>query len=174
MDVVRKDIDSLGGSISIETESGKGTSFILKIPLTLAIIDGMLVQIGENKYVIPVSNVVECIEYKATNEEDFLCSHIILRDEYFPCINMRNYFEITGNPEKEQQIVIVNDQTSKFGIIVDQIIGNHQTVIKPIGKLFKHIQGISGSTILGDGSIAIILDIFKLSDIIRKMDKNKC
>ena len=97
MDVVRKDIDSLGGSISIETESGKGTSFILKIPLTLAIIDGMLVQIGENKYVIPVSNVVECIEYKATNEEDFLCSHIILRDEYFPCINMRNYFEITGN-----------------------------------------------------------------------------
>lgn len=173
MDVVKRDIDSLGGSISIETEPGKGTSFILKIPLTLAIIDGMLVNIADNKYVIPVSNVVECIECNQIEESNFLCSHIILRDEYLPCINMRNYFNLEENHSKDQQIVIVKDQTSKIGIIVDHIIGNHQTVIKPIGKLFKKIQGISGSTILGDGSIAIILDIFKLSDIIRKMDKEK-
>ncbi|MBR0155820.1 MAG: chemotaxis protein CheA, partial [Treponema sp.] len=170
MDVVKKDIDSLGGSVSIETEKGRGSSFILKIPLTLAIIEGMLVQIGENKYVIPVSGVEECIEYEPKEDSDFLCSHIVARDEYLPCINMRKYFEVPGISSQDQQVVVVNDQTSKIGIIVDHIIGNHQTVIKPIGKLFKKIEGLSGSTILGDGSVALILDIFKLSDIIRKMD----
>ena len=170
MDVVKRDIDSLGGSVALETQKGKGSSFILKFPLTLAIIEGMLVQIGNNKYVIPVSSVEECIEYEPTEETDFLCSHIIARDEYLPCINMRKYFELSGTPPQEQQVVVVNDQSSKIGIIVDSILGNHQTVIKPIGKLFKKIQGLSGSTILGDGSVALILDIFKLSDIIRKMD----
>ncbi|MBQ0003455.1 MAG: chemotaxis protein CheA [Treponema sp.] len=170
MDVVKRDIDSLGGSVSVETTPGKGSSFILKIPLTLAIIEGMLVQIGENKYVIPVSGVEECIEYEPSEDSDFLCSHIIAREEYLPCINMRKYFEIPGVAPEEQQVVVVNDQSSKIGIIVDHIIGNHQTVIKPIGKLFKKIEGLSGSTILGDGSVALILDIFKLSDIIRKMD----
>lgn len=173
MDVVKRDIDSLGGSISVETEPGKGSSFILKIPLTLAIIEGMMVQIGENKYVVPVSGVEECIEYQPSDSSDFLCSHIIARDEYLPCINMRKYFEIEGELPEEQQVVVVNDQSSKIGIIVDHIIGNHQTVIKPIGKLFKRVEGISGSTILGDGSVALILDIFKLSDIIRKMDLKK-
>lgn len=170
MDVVKRDIDSLGGSVSVETKAGKGSSFILKIPLTLAIIEGMLVQIGENKYVIPVSGVEECIEYQPSEDSDFLCSHIIARDEYLPCINMRKYFEIPGVAPAEQQVVVVNDQSSKIGIIVDHIVGNHQTVIKPIGKLFKKIEGLSGSTILGDGSVALILDIFKLSDIIRKLD----
>lgn len=173
MDVVKRDIDSLGGSISVETAPGKGSSFILKIPLTLAIIEGMMVQIGENKYVIPVSGVEECIEYEPQDNTDFLCSHIVARDEYLPCINMRKYFELEGNAPAEQQVVVVNDQNSKIGIIVDHILGNHQTVIKPIGKLFKRIEGLSGSTILGDGSVALILDIFKLSDIIRKMDLKK-
>ena len=173
MDVVKRDIDSLGGSVSVETEAGKGSSFILKIPLTLAIIEGMLVQIGDNKYVVPVSGVEECIEYEPTEESDFLCSHIVAREEYLPCINMRRYFEISGAAPEEQQVVVVNDQSSKIGIIVDTIIGNHQTVIKPIGKLFKNIEGLSGSTILGDGSVALILDIFKLSDIIRKLDAKK-
>lgn len=173
MDVVKRDIDSLGGSITVETTPGKGSSFILKIPLTLAIIEGMMVQIGGNKYVIPVSGVEECIEYQPTDNNDFLCSHIIARDEYLPCINMRKYFEIEGELPDEQQVVVVNDQNSKIGIIVDHILGNHQTVIKPIGKLFKRIEGLSGSTILGDGSVALILDIFKLSDIIRKMDLKK-
>lgn len=172
MDVVKRDIDSLGGSISIESTPGKGSSFILKIPLTLAIIDGMMVQIGENKYVIPVSGVEECIEFEPKDNSDFLCSHIIARDEYLPCINMRKYFELEGAVPEEQQVVVVNDQNSKMGIIVDHIIGNHQTVIKPLGKLFKRIEGLSGSTILGDGTVALILDIFRLSDIIRKMDNS--
>lgn len=173
MDVVKRDIDSLGGSVSVETTAGKGSSFILKIPLTLAIIEGMLVQIGENKYVIPVSGVEECIEYEPTDDNSFLCTHIIARDEYLPCINMRKYFEIPGIAPAEQQVVVVNDQSQKIGIIVDHILGNHQTVIKPIGRLFKKIEGLSGSTILGDGSVALILDIFKLSNIIRKLDSKK-
>ena len=173
MDVVKRDIDSLGGSVSVETERGKGSSFILKIPLTLAIIEGMLVQIGDNKYVVPVSGVEECIEYEPAEDSDFLCSHIVARDEYLPCINMRKYFEVDSPLPQNPQVVVVNDQSSKIGIIVDHIIGNHQTVIKPIGKLYKKIEGLSGSTILGDGSVALILDIFKLSDIIRKIDMGK-
>ena len=173
MDVVKRDIDSFGGSVSVETERGKGSSFILKIPLTLAIIEGMLVQIGDNKYVVPVSGVEECIEYEPAEDSDFLCSHIVARDEYLPCINMRKYFEVDSPLPQNPQVVVVNDQSSKIGIIVDHIIGNHQTVIKPIGKLYKKIEGLSGSTILGDGSVALILDIFKLSDIIRKIDMGK-
>lgn len=171
MDVVKRDIDSLGGTVSVETIPGEGTSFILKIPLTLAIIEGMMVELAGCKYVIPLSSIEECIEYEPQEEDDFLCSHIIARGEYLPCINMRKYFEIPGAPPAEQQVIVVNDQSSKVGIIVDRIIGNHQTVIKPLGKLYKRIEGLSGSTILGDGTVALILDIFKLSDVIRKLDK---
>ena len=179
MDVVKRDIDSLGGSVSVETYKGRGTNFILKIPLTLAIIEGMLVQIGDNKYVVPLTSVEECIEYhpqddiKNKDDDHKLCSHIIARGEYLPCINMRSYFEIDETMPEEQQVIVVNDQTSKVGIIVDHIIGNHQTVIKPLGKLYKKIEGLSGATILGDGSVSLILDIFKLSDFIRRMDMEK-
>ncbi len=171
MDVVKRDIDSLGGNVSVETAAGKGTSFILKIPLTLAIIEGMLVKIGENHYVVPLTSVEECIEYTPEEKEKHsVCSHIIARGEYLPCINMREYFEIESEPPEEQQVIVVNDQTSKVGIVVDHIVGNHQTVIKPLGKLYKKIEGLSGASILGDGSVALILDIFKLSDFIRKLD----
>jgi two-component system chemotaxis sensor kinase CheA len=170
MDVVRKDIGALGGTVTIETESGKGSSFILKIPLTLAIIDGMLVKIGEHLFVIPLSNIEECVAYDAAADRGGICSHITMRGMYLPCINMYSYFELTSKPSESRQVVIVNDQDSKVGIVVDMIIGNHQTVIKPIGELYKYIEGISGATILGDGSIALILDILKLSEIVRKLN----
>lgn len=174
MDVVKRDIESLGGSVSIESVEGKGSSFILKIPLTLAIIEGMLVKIGDNHYVIPLSSVEECIEYEPQdNAENSLCSHIIARGEYLPCINMRKYFELEGEPNGEQQVIVVNDQTAKIGIVVDHIVGNYQTVIKPLGKLYKRTEGLSGATIMGDGSVALILDIFKLSEYTRKIDSDR-
>jgi two-component system, chemotaxis family, sensor kinase CheA len=173
MDVVRKDISSLGGTVTVETKPGKGSKFILTIPLTLAIIDGMLVRIGSQMFVIPLSNIQECMKFENAQDIETLCPHITSRGIYLPCINMHKYFGMEGTVSGKRQVVIVNDQDSRIGIIVESIIGNHQTVIKPIGELYKYNAGISGATILGDGSVALILDILKLSQIIRKLDRKE-
>lgn len=171
MDVVKKDITALGGTISIETQQGKGTDFILKIPLTLAIIEGMLVQIGNSIFVIPLTNIQECMEFSpADGDEDKICSHIDARGEFLPYINLRRWFEIDDPLPLSQQVVIVNDQDSKLGVVVDRVIGNHQTVIKPLGALYRNVEGLSGATILGDGSVALILDIFKLSNVVKNTE----
>ena len=168
LDVVKKDITSLGGTVTIESQAGKGSSFILKIPLTLAIIEGMLVEIGGNEYVIPLTNVDECLEFNPEEEKDGkICSHIAARGQMLPFVDLRRWFEIEGDDPPERQVVIVNDQDSKLGLVVDKVIGNHQTVIKPLGDLYKNVTGLSGATLLGDGSVALILDIFKLSDVVK-------
>lgn len=168
MDVVKRDISALNGTVSINTKKGQGTDFILKIPLTLAIIEGMLVEIGKMTYVIPLANIVECLDFKAEyDEEGKICSNITSRGSLLPYINLRKYFEIVTDAPVSQQVVVVNDQDSKLGLVVDKVIGNYQTVIKPIGDLFQYVEGFSGATILGDGSVALILDIFKLAEIVR-------
>ena len=172
MDVVKRDITSLGGSVSISTKRGVGTKFILKIPLTLAIIEGILVQVGDNSYVLPLSNVLECLKFKVALSENKFCSTAKIRDDMIPFIDLRNFFGIKTERPAQQQIVMVTDQDAKIGIVIDRVIGNYQTVIKPLGKLYQNVQGISGATILGDGSVALILDIYKLSDIVGKIDEN--
>lgn len=172
MDVVKRDIATLGGSVSISTNKGTGTKFTLKIPLTLAIIEGILVQVGENSFVLPLSNVVECLKFQTSLPTSKFCSTAKIREDMLPFIDLRNFFNITTERPAQQQIVIVTDQDSRIGIVIDKVIGNYQTVIKPLGKLYKNVQGISGATILGDGSVALILDIYKLSDIVGKIDEN--
>lgn len=168
LDVVKKDITSLGGTVSIESETGRGSSFILKIPLTLAIIEGMLVRIGENDYVIPLTNVDECLEFRPEKDsEGKICSHISARGQMLPYVDLRQWFGIAGDAPSYRQVVVVNDQDSKLGLVVDRVIGNHQTVIKPLGDLYRNVQGLSGATLLGDGSVALILDVFKLSDVVK-------
>lgn len=171
MDVVKKDITALNGTVSIESRPGEGTDFILKIPLTLAIIEGMLVQIGSNTFVIPLSNIQECMEFKPEHGDDGkVCSHITARGEFLPYINLREWFEITDPMPASQQVVIVNDQDSSLGLVVDKVIGNNQTVIKPLGDLYKNVEGLSGATVLGDGSVALILDVFKLSNVVKRTE----
>lgn len=171
MDVVKKDITALNGTVSIESRPGEGTDFILKIPLTLAIIEGMLVQIGSNTFVIPLSNIQECMEFKPEHGDDGkVCSHITARGEFLPYINLREWFEITDPMPAGQQVVIVNDQDSSLGLVVDKVIGNNQTVIKPLGDLYKNVEGLSGATVLGDGSVALILDVFKLSNVVKRTE----
>lgn len=169
MDVVKKDITALNGTVSVESKEGEGSSFILKLPLTLAIIEGMLVQIGNEKFIIPLSNIEECLIFNPPTEDDgSMCSYIDSRGTYLPYVNLRTYFEIEGNVPKNRQVVVVNDSDSKIGLVVDSVIGNHQTVIKPLGKLYSHIDGLSGATILGDGSVALILDVFKLVSLLKR------
>ncbi|MHB8787644.1 MAG: chemotaxis protein CheA [Thauera sp.] len=156
MDVVRRNIQSLRGSVDVRSELGKGSRFAIRLPLTLAIIDGFLVGVGDAAYVIPLDSVVECIELSAdASERDY----VNLRGEVLPLVRLRQMFEIEGVPPARQNVVVVQYAGTKSGIVVDQLMGEFQTVIKPLGSIFRHIKGIGGSTILGSGEVALILDV---------------
>lgn len=175
MDVVKKDVLSLGGSISIESQPKKGTRFILKIPLTLAIIDGMLTQIGSTKYIIPVNTISECLFFESSGKKssDSLFPHALVHGKDVPCIDLRKFFKTPEPNSPKKELVTINSQDGLTGIIVDKILGSHQTVIKPLGKLYQNCTGISNSTILGDGSVALILDVYKLADLIISKEAGK-
>ncbi len=167
MDVVKRNIDALRGGIDITSQVGKGTTVSLMIPLTLAIVDGLLTKIDENYFVIPLSFVEECIELTANEAGKSHGQDIIkVRGEIVPYIRLRNLFEISDNMPILQQIVIVNVENRRFGLVVDNVIGDHQTVIKSLGKAFQNVQGVSGATILGDGSVALIIDVARVYHLI--------
>jgi len=160
MDVVKKTIDSLRGSIEISSEKGKGSSIRLKLPLTLAIINGLLVTIGEGRYIIPLSSVEECVELTKEIAEASHGSDILnLRGEIVPYIRLRNRFGITEKKPELEHIVITDVHDKRIGFVVDNVVGGHQTVIKSMGPAFKHMKNIYGATILGDGTVALILDL---------------
>jgi two-component system chemotaxis sensor kinase CheA len=164
MDVVRREIDSLGGSVQLDSRPGLGTTVTLKIPLTLAIIEGLLVRIGGEFYVIPLSSVDGCIEI-TRSELEALGERRILsyREELVPFIPLRGFFA-SGGPDAEiSQIVIAQALEMRIGFVVDQVVGDYQTVIKPLGRMYKDVEGISGATILGDGRVALILDVNRLA-----------
>lgn len=160
MDVVQRTIESLRGSIDVSSRPGEGAEVVLRIPLTLAIIDGLLVRVGQGRYVLPLDAVEECLEL--TLEQDMRSngrSFISLRDRLVPYLRLREVFETGAPPELHQKIVVVANGEDRIGLVVDQIIGDHQTVIKPMSKLHAQLQTFSGATILGDGAVALILDI---------------
>lgn len=161
MDVVKRAIDSLRGSIDIDSQLGKGTSITIRLPLTLAIIDGLQVQVGEECYVIPLSLVEECVELNRSelDKDESGQTLLHLRGEIVPYVHLRDFFMIEGNQPVIEQIVITGVEGSRVGIVVDTVIGEHQTVIKSLSRVYKDVEGISGATIKGDGSIALILDI---------------
>jgi len=161
MDVVKRAIDSLRGSIDIDSKPGAGTTITIRLPLTLAIIDGLQVQVENEFYVIPLSLVEECVELtRAQVEESDSGQRILhLRGEIVPYIHIRDWFDVEGDSPPIEQIVITGVEGSRVGIVVDTVIGEHQTVIKSLGRVYKDVEGISGATIKGDGSIALILDV---------------
>ncbi len=164
MDVVKRAIDSLRGSIDIDSKPGKGTTITIRLPLTLAIIDGLQVQVGDGYYVIPLSLVEECVELAGSDVESEESDQRILhlRGEIVPYIHLREWFGIESERPAIEQIVITGVEGSRIGIVVDTVIGEHQTVIKSLGRVYKDVEGLSGATIKGDGSIALILDIPRL------------
>ena len=174
MDVVKREIDSLGGSVSLQTEKGKGTTVTLKIPLTLAIIEGLLVRIEGEHYVIPLSSVDGCIEIGRGELAAYGDRRILsYRDELVPFLPLREAFETPGEEPEIEQIVIAAAQDAKIGFVVDQVVGDYQTVIKPLGRMFKDVEGVSGATILGDGTVALILDVNRLSYAVQRESARK-
>ena len=160
MDVVKKTIESLRGSIEVDSSPGKGSTITLKLPLTLAIINGLLVSIGDVHYVLPLASVEECVELTKENSDRSHGSNILnVRGEIVPYIRLRDHFEIEEQRPDLEHIVIADVHEKRIGFVVDNVIGGHQTVIKPLGPAFKHMKDISGATILGDGTVALILDV---------------
>ncbi len=160
MDVVKRTIDALRGTINVVSRPGEGSEISLAIPLTLAIIDGLLVRVGNGRYVIPLSAVEECLELSI--EEDMRSrgrSFISLRDSLVPFLRLRDLFRTNTAPDPFQKVVVISTGSERVGLVVDQIIGDHQTVIKGMSKLHHDVSTFSGATILGDGDVALILDV---------------
>ncbi len=159
MDVVKRTIDSLRGNIDLTTRPGLGTSATLRLPLTLAIIDGMLVRVGGGRYTIPLSAVEECVELPASADTQAQGRNFLnIRGALVPFLRLRELFRAPTPPDPHQKVVIVSSGEFRVGLVVDQIIGNNQTVIKSLSKLHSDIETFSGATILGDGTVALILD----------------
>jgi two-component system chemotaxis sensor kinase CheA len=159
MDVVKRTIDGLRGTIELNTNPGAGTTASLRLPLTLAIIEGMLVRVGDGLYTIPLAAVEECVEL--TEEADASRSgrnFLDIRGSLVPYLRLREVFQTPGVGDAYQKVVIVSSGEGRVGLVVDQIIGNNQTVIKQLSRLHSGIRTFSGATILGDGSVALILD----------------
>ena len=160
MDVVRRNIESLRGTVELDSELEKGTTVKIRLPLTLAIIDGFLVGVGKSAYVIPLDMVVECVEYGAWKEPgDGSCLN--LRGEVLPFIRLADYFDVDKDSlrRERESVVVVRYGENKVGLVVDRLMGEFQTVIKPLGRVFGKVNGVSGFTILGSGEVVLILDV---------------
>ncbi|HPG41132.1 MAG TPA: chemotaxis protein CheA [bacterium] len=173
MDVVGKAITSMNGSIQISSIPGQETAITLVLPLTLAIIDGLLARIDNEHFIFPLSAVEECIELSdAIIENQNGRRTVNVRGKLVPYLRLRDHFNINGGKPAMEQIVIASINAKQFGFAVDRVIGGHQTVIKSLGKVYKDIKGVSGATILGDGSVALILDLIKLEQEAVKLERN--
>jgi two-component system, chemotaxis family, sensor kinase CheA len=173
MDVVKRNIEAMRGTIDIASRLGQGTEITLRLPLTLAIIEGLLVRVGNGRYVIPLSVVEECVELSAaqstrSNGRNFMN----IRGELVPFIRLRELFDAQTVADLHQKVVVVAAGEMRVGMVVDQIIGNHQTVIKTLSKLHADVASFSGATILGDGSVALILDVPHLVELGQTHEKS--
>ena len=155
MDVVKRNITALRGSVAIASEPGRGTTVTVRLPLTLAIINGFQVSVGKSVFVVPMDVVDECVEFSAEPGHDYTD----MRGQVLPFVRLRELFEVPGVPSARQNIVVVKHAGQKFGLVVDGLMGEAQTVIKPLARMFAQVRGISGSSILGSGDVALILDV---------------
>ena len=171
MDVVKRGIEGLRGSIGVDSVRGSGTTITLKIPLTLAIIDSLLVKIGKDHFVLPLAAIEECVEL---TRDDIKKSHgrnlANVRGAIVPYIPLREHFRITEQRPEIEQIVIAVIHGTKVGFVVDHVVGEHQTVIKSLGKMYRDVKGVSGATILGDGTVALILDMGVLLQSVERLE----
>ncbi len=172
MDVVKRAIETLRGKIEITSTAGFGTEMTLRLPLTLAIIDGLLVRIGTGRYVLPLSSVEECVELSAEQDARSRGRNFLnIRGDLVPFLRLREMFASSTPADPYQKVVIVSAGKLRVGLVVDQVIGNHQTVIKSLSRLHADVQMFSGATILGDGAVALILDVQHLVDFGQACDE---
>jgi two-component system chemotaxis sensor kinase CheA len=160
MDVVRRNVQALRGNVHITSARGAGSTVHIRLPLTLAIIEGFGVGVGDESYVIPLDQVLECVELPVdARDSDYGTGVMELRGEPVPYLQLRDHFQLPGARAARQNIVVVQHDAKRAGLAVDSLYGATQTVIKPLAQLFKDVSGVSGSAILGNGRVALILDV---------------
>ncbi len=166
MDVVKESVERLRGAITISSRKGEGTTITLKLPLTLAIIDGLLVAAGAQQYVIPLATVESCMELTPAACRGGRGRQLLnIREALIPYVRLRDLFRVAGDPPAVEEVVIVRLSNVRVGFVIDQIVGEYQTVIKSIGRLYRDARAFSGATILADGTVALILDPHRLTEI---------
>ena len=167
MDVVKRSIEALRGSIDIDSIVGKGSTITLKLPLTLAIIEGLVVEAGKETLVIPLTYIEECLETKYSTLKSSKNGYLVrVRNSLIPCFSLNNWLGNNAVVQGLVQVIIVNVDGEQYGLIVDEVIGQQQIVIKSLGSIYQSIRGISGATILGSGSVAIILDLQQIVEFL--------
>jgi len=172
MDVVKRVVNSMRGGIDIESKLGKGSIITIRLPLTLAIIDGLQVQVGEQSYVMPLASVEECLELDRSSMGTDARGRIInLRGEVVPYIYLREWFNLPSQGPVIEQVVVLRIEGARVGMVVDHVVGEHQTVIKSLGPAFRKLEGFSGATIQGDGTMSLILDVKRIVQL--ELDKKK-
>ena len=163
MDVVKRNIEAMRGTIDLSSEAGRGTQVTLRLPLTLAIIEGLLIRVGEGRYIVPLSAIEECIELPAGQDARSRGrDRLDVRGRLVPLLRLRDLFDAEGAPDAHQKVIIVSVGDTRVGLVADAIVASHQTVIKSLSKLHADATMFSGATILGDGSAALILDVAQL------------
>ena len=167
MDVVKRNIEALRGTVALFSEPGIGSRIEIRLPLTLAIIDGFLVGVGHSKFIFPLDAVVEVIENRPTAGE--VDAHgrgfVDLRGQVLPVVGLRQLYDLGGDEPERASIVVLNTGGRRYGVRVDSLLGQHQTVIKPLGRMFRSLRGMSGSSILGSGEVALIFDVHALGHL---------
>ncbi|MFC4308709.1 chemotaxis protein CheA [Steroidobacter flavus] len=159
MDVVKRNVMALRGTVDIDSKEGEGTTVRIRLPLTLAIIEGFLVRVAASSFVIPLEMVEECVESHAvTSVVDSGHRYIDLRGQVLPFVRLRDHFGVSGKAGRRESVVVVRCGNLRAGFVVDELLGEYQTVIKPLARVFQHVRGLGGSTILADGGIALIID----------------
>ncbi|MFL6697120.1 MAG: chemotaxis protein CheA [Vitreoscilla sp.] len=155
MDVVKRNITALRGSVGIRSTEGVGTTVTVRLPLTLAIIEGFLVNVAGSVFVVPLDMIIECIEFSSEPGHQY-CN---LRGEVLPYVRLREFFDLDAPPARRESVVVIQHAGQRAGLVVDALLGEYQTVIKPLSQVFDQVKAISGSTILGSGAVALILDV---------------
>jgi two-component system chemotaxis sensor kinase CheA len=159
MDVVKRNVEQLRGTITVDSAPGKGTTFGLRLPLTLSIIEGFSVGVGEETYVIPLEHVLECVDLPEAERRAGRTGFFNLRGEPLPYLRLREQFALEGEPPSRESIVVIGQGRGRAGLAVDALLGQGQTVIKPLGKPCQGLPGLAGSSLMGDGRVALILDV---------------
>lgn len=172
MDVVKKQIDALRGYLLITSEEGRNTKIALHLPLTLAIIEGLIVQIGVDQFIIPMASVTENVELEKDQRAQKNGRNLVtVRGDLVPYIDLRETFRIDGEAPEIEKVVIVRQGDERVGLVVDRVLGTHQTVLQSLGRFFRNIDVVSGATIMGDGSVALILDVAAVVGFIRRQSE---
>jgi two-component system chemotaxis sensor kinase CheA len=162
MDIVKRNIESIHGDVSLQTVAGQGTTIIIKLPLTLSIMDGMLVQIGASKYILPLSTIEKCFELETKKISRYVSQKHVFDGALLPVFNLHEVFNEQESTLGITQVIKINYDEFPVGITVDHIIGEYQAVMKPLGDMYDEQDEFSGATILGDGSVALVIDTDKL------------